>query len=204
LNRPHRSQRPDLSILATETGSEKETKLHIKMAEPVELVPIASDVADFELNKETFMTTSARATESSKQTIDVVPNSNADPAAVERRSSKQRSRMTNGTALLPDVDGRSAIARRFKDISSAILADQGGAERCSESRRQLVRRFAATAVLAEQMESRLANGEQIDIQEHALLCSTLTRLAQRIGIERRARDVTPPDPLQYAREYDAS
>ena len=41
------------------------------------------------------------------------------------------------------------------------------------------------------MESRLANGEQIDIQEHALLCSTLTRLAQRIGIERRAKEVTP-------------
>ena len=112
--------------------------------------------------------------------------------------------MTNGTALLPDIDGRSAIARRVKDITSAILADQGGADQCSESRLQLVRRFAAAAVLAEQLESRLANGEQIDIQEHALLCSTLTRLAQRIGIERRARDVTPPDPLHYAREYDAS
>jgi hypothetical protein len=99
--------------------------------------------------------------------------------------------LTNGAALLPDVDGRSAIARRFKDITSAILADQGGAELCSESRLQLVRRSAAAAVLAEQMESRLANGEQIDIQEHALLCSTLTRLAQRIGIERRARDVGP-------------
>jgi hypothetical protein len=106
--------------------------------------------------------------------------------------------------LLPDIDGRSAIARRFKDIASRILADQGGADQCSETRVQLVRRFAAAAVLAEQMESRLANGEQIDIQQHALLCSTLTRLAQRIGIERRARDVTPPDPLQYAQEYDAS
>jgi hypothetical protein len=110
--------------------------------------------------------------------------------------------MTNGTVLLPDVDGRSAIARRFKDITRGILADQGGADQCSECRLQLVRRFAAAAVLAEQMESRLANGEQIDIQEHALLCSTLTRLAQRIGIERRARDVTPPDPLHYARAED--
>jgi hypothetical protein len=115
----------------------------------------------------------------------------ADPAPVERRSSKQRSRMTNGTALLPDIDGRSAIARRFKDITSGILADQGGADQCSESRLQLVRRFAAAAVLAEQLESRLANGEQIDIQEHALLCSTLTRLAQRIGIDRRAKNITP-------------
>jgi hypothetical protein len=144
------------------------------------------------------------ATERPKRAKNAAPNSSADPAPVGRRSSKQRSRMTNGTALLPDVDGRSAIARRFKDITSGILADQGGADQCSESRLQLVRRFAAAAVLAEQMESRLANGEQIDIQEYALLCSTLTRLAQRIGIERRARDVTPPDPLQYAREYDAS
>jgi hypothetical protein len=169
----------------------------------------------YELNKETLMTASARipgssgarcrvATEPPKQGKNAAFNSSADPASVERRSSKQRSRLTNGTALLPDIDGRSATARRFKDITSGILADQGGADQCSESRLQLVRRFAAAAVLAEQMESRLANGEQIDIQEHALLCSTLTRLAQRIGIERRARDVTPPDPLQYAREYDAS
>ena len=61
--------------------------------------------------------------------------------------------------------------------------------------------FAAAAVLAEQMESRLANGEQIDIQEHALLCSTLTRLAQRIGIERRARDVTPSLSEYLAARY---
>jgi hypothetical protein len=134
-----------------------------------------------------------------RRSLNAAPNS--DRAAVERRSSKQRSRMTNGTALLPDIDGRTAIARRFKDITSAILADQGGAEQCAEIRLQLVRRFAAAAVLAEQMESRLANGEQIDIQEHAFLCSTLTRLAQRIGIERRQRDVTP-DPLQYARGYE--
>jgi hypothetical protein len=126
-----------------------------------------------------------------RRPLNSAPKSSADRAAVERRSSKQRSRMTNGAVLLPDVDGRSAMARRFKDISSAILADQGGAEQCSETRLQLVRRFAAAAVLAEKMESHLANGEQIDIQEHALLCSTLTRLAQRIGIERRAKDVTP-------------
>src|SRR5437660_12686540 len=95
-------------------------------------------------------------------------NSSADPARVGRRSSKQRSRMTNGTALLPDVDGRSAIARRLKDITSSILADQGGADQCSESRLQLVRRFAAAAVLAEQMERRLAKREPFDIQEHTV------------------------------------
>ena len=140
-------------------------------------------------------------TEPPKQAKNAVHNSFADCRPLERSRSKQRSRVTNGRALLPDVDGRSVIARRLKDITSAILADQGGAEQCSESRLQLVRRFAAAAVLAEQMESRLANGEQIDIQEHGLLCSTLTRLAQRIGIERRARDVTPSLSEYLAENY---
>src|SRR5215471_14249443 len=96
----------------------------------------------------------------------------------------QRSRITNGRDVLPDIDGRSAMARRFKDIMSAVLTDQGGADQCSESRLQLVRRFAAAAVLAERMEARLANGEEINIAEHGLLCSTLVRIAQRIGINR--------------------
>ena len=46
-------------------------------------------------------------------------------------------------------------------------------------------------MLAEQMEAKLANGEQIDISEHALLCSTLVRVARQIGINRAAKDVTP-------------
>lgn len=111
--------------------------------------------------------------------------------SVEQRRKHARSRVSNGRNVLPDVDGRTAIARRYKDISKAILTDQGGADRCSESRKQLIRRFAAAVVLAEQMESRLANGEQIDIQRHATLSSTLVRLAQRIGIDRVPRDVSP-------------
>jgi hypothetical protein len=110
-------------------------------------------------------------------------------SAVERKS-HGRSRVSNGRDILADVDGRSLIARRYRDIVSAILADQGGADQCSESRKQLVRRFAAAAVLAEQMESKLANGETIDISMHAQLCSTLVRVAQRIGIDRIAKDVT--------------
>jgi hypothetical protein len=102
-----------------------------------------------------------------------------------------RSRVSNGNDLLPDVDGRSVIARRYRDISTAILVDQGGADACSESRKQLVRRFAAAAVLAEQMEARLANGENIDISDHALLVSSLVRIARQIGVNRIAKDITP-------------
>ena len=110
---------------------------------------------------------------------------------VEHRKSHARSRVSNGRDLLPDVDGRSIVARRYRDISSAIAVDQGGVDRLSETRLQLIRRFSAAAVLAEQMESALVRGEEIDVERHALLCSTLTRLAQRIGIDRRARTIVP-------------
>jgi hypothetical protein len=103
----------------------------------------------------------------------------------------QRSRVTNDSSLLLGADGRSAVARRFRDLVTQITADQGGADQLAEARLQLIRRFSAAAVIAESMESRLANGEAININEHALLCSTLVRLSARIGINRTAREIVP-------------
>jgi hypothetical protein len=102
-----------------------------------------------------------------------------------------RSRISNGREILSGVDGRSATARRYFDLVQAICNDLGGVDRMSEARLQLIRRFAAASVIAEQMEARLANGEQINIAEHALLSSTLVRIVRRIGINRRARKVIP-------------
>src|SRR5262249_9994039 len=107
------------------------------------------------------------------------------------RKDYARDKLTNGSKTLPDTDGRLRIARRFRGIANAVLADQGGASECSESRRQLIRRFSAACVLAEELEGRLARGEEIDVERHALLCSSLVRLAQRIGIDRRAKNITP-------------
>jgi hypothetical protein len=123
-----------------------------------------------------------------------MPAASTQPAPRQRPATRvaqpqNRARVSNGADVLPNVDGRSIIARRFRDIVAQIVVDMGGLDRCSEARVQLIRRFAAAAVLAEQMEARLANGATIDVQEHAHLSSTLVRIAQRIGIERRARVV---------------
>jgi hypothetical protein len=112
-------------------------------------------------------------------------------AASSARKAHGRSRITNGRDVLPNVDGRSIVARRFRDIVGAMVSDQGGGDQCSESRVQLIRRFAAAAVLAEQMEAELARGKSIDIREHALLCSTMVRVARQIGVKRVPRNVTP-------------
>jgi hypothetical protein len=124
------------------------------------------------------------------------PADGSNVAGRKRNNSKSaepyhRSRVTNGRDILPGVDGRSLVARRYRDIATAILVDQGGQDQCSESRQQLIRRFAAAAVLAEELEARLARGENINISEHALLCSTLVRVARQIGVDRIAKNITP-------------
>jgi hypothetical protein len=135
-----------------------------------------------------------------ESSVEIAPNKTAVSKAADRRKRHARSRVSNGRDVLPNTDGRSFVVRRYRDIANAIFVDQGGEGRCSESRKQLIRRFAAAAVIAEQMESRLANGGEINISEHAQLASTLVRIAQRIGINRRAKDITPalPDYLDAA------
>jgi hypothetical protein len=111
------------------------------------------------------------------------------PKAALKGRGQFKSRVTLGRDVLPNVDGRSTIARRYRDIASAIVTDQGGADQCSETRQQLIRRFSVAAVLAEQMESALANGESINVVEHCQLSSTMVRIAHRIGIDRIPKEV---------------
>jgi hypothetical protein len=117
-------------------------------------------------------------------------------SGADSRSSRVRSALTNHREL-PNVDGRSASARRFRDIVTAIASDQGGLEYMAEARLQLIRRFAALAVHAEVVEARLANGEKIDMVERAQLSSTLVRIASRIGID----GVLPADTANSRRFY---
>ncbi|MGC1354166.1 MAG: hypothetical protein WA858_30975 [Xanthobacteraceae bacterium] len=113
------------------------------------------------------------------------------PAARPKKvKDHRRSRVTNGSELLPGIDGRSPTAKRYKDLIDAITVDQGGADLMSEARMQLIRRFAAAACLAEQMEAVIVAGGQIDLEDYAKLSSTLVRLVNHLGLERVPRDVT--------------
>jgi hypothetical protein len=63
-----------------------------------------------------------------------------------RSKSRQRSRVTNGTVLLPGVDGRSAWMRRCKDIIAAHVSDLGGEDNISAAERSIIRRASVMTV----------------------------------------------------------
>jgi hypothetical protein len=110
---------------------------------------------------------------------------------IEPRAPALRARISNHKDLLPGLDGRTSAARRFRDLVSSYIADMGGIDRCSEIKLGLLRRLAAATVQAELLEARMVNGEQIDVGTLCTLASTTLRIASRLGLERRAKNVTP-------------
>lgn len=109
---------------------------------------------------------------------------------------RARSKVTNGALFASDlIDGRSASSRRFRDVLGAIVGDLGGSDRLSEAQRQLARRVALMSIQCEAMEERSIAGQEIDIDLYGTLTDRIGRAAQRIGLRRVPRNITP-SPLE--------
>lgn len=100
-----------------------------------------------------------------------------------------RTRKGNGAIVLPGLDGRSHQARRFKEILAALSADLGGG--LTEAQQAIAARAATLAIWCEAAESDFANGQPFDVATYATSANAMRRLLADLGLERRARDVTP-------------
>jgi hypothetical protein len=131
----------------------------------------------------------------------IIPRRRLEPSLAAARAA-----VSNGKGMIPDIDNRSAWARRLRDLVNDSVSDLGGYEMVSNAELILIRRAAMLALQLELIESGWAQngGEasptQLDSYQRAT--GALRRLLESLGLQRRARDVTPTDPLTYAREYD--
>ena len=57
----------------------------------------------------------------------------ADSLPIATRPLNIRSALTNDPLLLRGVDGRSIVARRYRDVAIALADDLGGQDKLSES-----------------------------------------------------------------------
>ena len=99
--------------------------------------------------------------------------------------------MSNGRSLFVAGDGKTAWARRYRDIYEAHLSDLGGSDLLSEAQTQLCRRAASLAIEAERLEGELSEGKPVDIDVLGRLTGHLGRTYDRLGLQRVARDLTP-------------
>jgi hypothetical protein len=117
----------------------------------------------------------------------------AASADLEGSKSQERSRISNGSNILPGVDGRSTWVRRLRDLISLHLSDLGGDDAVSEAERSIVRRVATLTVELERLElvfalAGEAKPEQIDLYQRT--ANSLRRLLETNGLKRRPKDVT--------------
>lgn len=105
-----------------------------------------------------------------------------------RHKPQARSRVSNGSAVL-NADGRSATARRYRDVLAELISDLGGDP--SGAQNAIARRASALCVVCEQAEAEMVAGGALDLAEFTTAANSLRRLLSDLGLERRAKDITP-------------
>jgi len=111
---------------------------------------------------------------------------------------KHRSRITNGSKLLPSVHEQSVWARIMRDTLDAVVAHCGGVDNVSELKRMQARRVAALEAELIHIEDRIATahaaGDEPDVATldlYGRLANGQRRHCEALGWERTPRDVTP-------------
>ncbi|MEC4747718.1 hypothetical protein [Methylomicrobium sp. Wu6] len=106
--------------------------------------------------------------------------------------------MANDDLKLPEllidgqkIDGRTAIARRYRDQLAGLNYQVGGEPTTAEA--MLMRRAATLAVLCERDELRILNGEEIDEANYRQNASHLRGALINLGMIKKSRDIKQSD-----------
>ena len=139
-------------------------------------------------------------------TIPQAPNgrpgdAQGNTAVAQGKPAKRRNKGRIKPQLLTraELDGRTNAAKFFDRLVAAIQTDLGGRDCLSAIELALVEAFAGAAATLDNLNTRLLLGEAIDLTAHGQTVSAMVRVAARLGVSRRMRDVTA-DPLTYTTE----
>jgi hypothetical protein len=111
----------------------------------------------------------------------------AAPVKPKRKSSA----VSSGRRMFVHGDASSAWSRRYRDIVAGHVSDLGGRAMLSEAEISLVKRVSTLEIECEQSEGKLSMGQEIDLDLYQRMLNSLRRALETLGIERRAKAVTP-------------
>jgi hypothetical protein len=94
---------------------------------------------------------------------------------------RTRSMVTNRSKLISGVDGRSVVARRFRDLIQEYSQEcHGGSADLSPAELGMVRQAAAMTLRAEQLQASVVRGEPVLADELIRLSSEARRILSRL------------------------
>jgi hypothetical protein len=111
--------------------------------------------------------------------------------ASNRQRDKFRTRTKPQLLVRAELDGRTNAAKAFDRLVGEIIADLGGREACTALELNLIEAYVGAAIQVEALNCRQLLGETIDLTAYCQVASTMTRIASRLGLRRRPREVTP-------------
>jgi hypothetical protein len=114
-----------------------------------------------------------------------------DDGLRHRRGQATKLRLANRDIL----DQRTLAARKFDKIAAQIIADLGGDLSAIEV--SLVESFCGATVMLDNLNVQVLLGKEVDVSAYCQLTATLSRVASKLGLRRRARDVTTPSLGSY-------
>lgn len=84
-------------------------------------------------------------------------------SALATRSPSTRSRITNGSSVLAGIDGRSGLARRYRDLIDALTIEAPSP--VTEAMRLQIRAAASMQAHVEDLTARMIRGESVSSEE---------------------------------------
>src|SRR3974377_193416 len=107
------------------------------------------------------------------------------------RRRRPRSAVTSGRKQFVAGNPNSAWARRFHDLVVGHVQDMGGRDMLSEAQLALCKRAAGLECELEQMEGRMSQGIEVDLDRYGRAASHLRRILESLGLERKPKDIGP-------------
>ena len=120
---------------------------------------------------------------------------NGGPIAAPRRHSGKATRPQLLTRR--ELDGRTNAAKYFDQLVADIENDLSGRDQLSTIERALVEAFAGASVSLQNLNTKLALGQEIDLSQLAQTVGAMVRVASRLGLPRRSRLVSTPSVADY-------
>ncbi|WP_292378781.1 hypothetical protein [Mesorhizobium sp.] len=92
---------------------------------------------------------------------------------------------------LDDLDRRTKAAQATFELRNSIANDLGGVDHLSAMQRELVDGAALLGAMIKDLGANYLSGDPVDLSEFMALTNAQRRLLADIGLERKARDITP-------------
>jgi hypothetical protein len=96
--------------------------------------------------------------------------------------------------------GRSAEARRFKDLVSSFAASLGGEGALTEAERALIRNAALLTLQSERLQAAFVAGREVNSEELTRLANSSARMLAALRNKRERKEAGPTLPQYLARK----